>query len=101
MAPRADDRRRRLVGIALMSGALLSFACLDATAKWLNQSLDPILTVWVRYVGSVMFVALFVNPWTTPGVTRTVRPWLQAGRSVLLLGSTALNFFALKYLQLT
>ena len=101
IAPRADDRRRRLVGIALMCGALLTFACLDATAKWLNRSLDPILTVWVRYVGSIVFVALFVNPWMTPGVTRTVRPWLQAGRSVLLLASTALNFFALKYLQLT
>jgi drug/metabolite transporter (DMT)-like permease len=101
LKPRVDDRRRRLIGIALMCGALLSFACLDAAAKWLNQTLDPVLTVWVRYVGSVAFVFLFVNPWTTPGVARTARPWLQAGRSVLLLGSTALNFFALKYLQLT
>src|SRR5918998_1753998 len=101
LRPRVDERRRRLIGIALMCGALLSFACLDAAAKWLNQTLDPVLTVWVRYVGSVAFVALFVNPWTTPGVARTVRPWLQAGRSMLLLGSTALNFFALKYLQLT
>jgi drug/metabolite transporter (DMT)-like permease len=101
LKPRLDERRRRLAGIALMCGALFSFACLDAAAKWLNQSLDPVLTVWVRYVGSVVFVSLFVNPWTTPGVARTVRPWLQAGRSVLLLGSTALNFVALKYLQLT
>lgn len=101
LAPLADERRRRLVGIALMCGAVLSFSCLDATAKWLNQSLDPILTVWVRYVGSVAFVALFVNAWTTPGVARTRRPWLQAGRSVLLLASTALNFVALQYLQLT
>lgn len=100
LAPRPDERRRRLAGIALMCGAVLSFACLDATAKWLNHFFDPVLTVWVRYVGSVAFVALFVNPWTTPGVTRTLRPWLQAGRSLLLLGSTALNFFALKYLQL-
>jgi drug/metabolite transporter (DMT)-like permease len=100
LTPRLDERRR-LVGIALMCGALLSFACLDAAAKWLNQFLDPVLTVWVRYVGSVVFVSLFVNPWTTPGVARTARPWLQAGRSVLLLGSTALNFVALKHLQLT
>jgi drug/metabolite transporter (DMT)-like permease len=101
LRPRVDDRRQRLVGIALMCGAIVSFSCLDASAKWLNQDLDPILTVWVRYVGSIVFVSLFVNPWTTPGVTRTRRPWLQAGRSVLLLGSTALNFVALQYLQLT
>jgi drug/metabolite transporter (DMT)-like permease len=101
LTPRADDRRRRFVAIALMCGAVLSFACLDATAKWLNHTLDPLLTVWVRYIGSVVFVSLFVNPWTTPGVVRTRRPWLQAGRSILLLGSTALNFIALQYLQLT
>jgi drug/metabolite transporter (DMT)-like permease len=101
LRPRTDDRRQRAVGIALICGAIVSFSCLDASAKWLNQSLDPILTVWVRYIGSIVFVSLFVNPWTTPGVTRTRRPWLQAGRSVLLLGSTALNFFALQYLQLT
>ncbi len=101
LRPRTDDRRQRAVGIALICGAIVSFSCLDATAKWLNQSLDPILTVWVRYIGSIVFVSLFVNPWTTPGVTRTRRPWLQAGRSVLLLGSTALNFIALQYLQLT
>jgi drug/metabolite transporter (DMT)-like permease len=31
---------------------------------------------------------------------RTTRPWLQLGRSALLLISTVLNFFALRYLQL-
>ena len=31
---------------------------------------------------------------------RTARPWLQLGRSALLLVSTALNFVALRYLQL-
>jgi drug/metabolite transporter (DMT)-like permease len=101
LTPRVDERRRRLVGIALMCGAILSFAGLDTSAKWLNQTLDPILTIWVRYLGSILFVSLFVNPWTTPGVARTTRPWLQAGRSLLLLGSTGLNFFALQYLQLT
>ena len=47
------DRRERLIGIALMGGALLCFSGLDATAKWLNRSIDPMMTVWARYVGSV------------------------------------------------
>jgi drug/metabolite transporter (DMT)-like permease len=94
------ERRRRLVGIALMCSALLCFACLDASAKWVNQHVHPLLTVWARYAVSVALVSLFVNPITTPGVSRTRRPWLQAGRSVLLLLSTALNFYALQYLQL-
>lgn len=97
----ATDKRRRLIGIALMCGALLCFSGLDASAKWLNRSLDPLLVVWARYAVSVVLVSLLVNPITTPGLARTRRPWLQAARSLLLLLSTALNFFALQYLQLT
>jgi len=97
----AAARRNRLVGIGLMCGALACFACLDASAKWLNRSMDPIQTVWVRYIASVVIVTAFLNPWSRPGILRTRRPWLQAGRSILLLASTAINFVALLFLQLT
>jgi drug/metabolite transporter (DMT)-like permease len=93
-------RRTRLIGIALMCGALACFAGLDAAAKWASRSVDPMLAVWARYVSSVVLVSLVLNPWTAPGLLRTRRPLLQAGRSMLLLGSTALNFFALQHLQL-
>ena len=100
-AAKADSARRaRLVGIALMCGALLCFAGLDASAKWASRSVDPILTAWARYASSVALVSLVLNPWTVPGLTRTRKPWLQGGRSLLLLLSTALNFFALQHLQL-
>jgi drug/metabolite transporter (DMT)-like permease len=95
------ERRERLVGIALMCGAVLCFAGLDACAKWLNRSIDPVMTVWARYMASVLVVSALLNPWTVPGLLRTRRPWLQAGRSVLVLSSTILNFIALQYLQLT
>jgi drug/metabolite transporter (DMT)-like permease len=94
------ERRRRLVGIALMCGALLCFSLLDASAKWLNREMDPLLTVWWRYASSVVLVSVVINPWTHPGVLRTRRPWLQGARSLLLFVSTALNFAALQYLQL-
>lgn len=83
-----------------MCGALLCFSGLDATAKWLSRSLDPMLVVWARYAASVAFVSVVINPWTAPGLLRTRRPWLQAARSLVLLVSTALNFVALQYLQL-
>jgi drug/metabolite transporter (DMT)-like permease len=92
--------RDRLVGIALMCGALICFSCLDAAAKWLARDLHPLQVTWARYVASIAFVFAFINPWTHPGVLRTKRPWLQTFRSVLLLLATALNFFALQYLQL-
>jgi drug/metabolite transporter (DMT)-like permease len=94
------DRRNRLIGIGLMCGALICFSCLDATAKWLNRSFDPLFTVWWRYTASIALVTLFINPATRPGVYRTNRLALQVVRSVLLFLSTALNFFALRYLQL-
>ena len=95
-----NTSRDRLVGIALMCGALLCFACLDATAKWVGRDLHPMQVTWARYTSSVIIVFIFINPWSHPGVMVTKRPWLQATRSVLLLISTALNFVALQYLQL-
>jgi drug/metabolite transporter (DMT)-like permease len=92
---------RRLAGIGLMCGAIICFACLDACAKWLNRSIDPLETVWVRYVASVLFVSAILNPFTRPRLLRTQRPLLQGARSLLLLGSTALNFVALMFLQMT
>jgi drug/metabolite transporter (DMT)-like permease len=62
--------------------------------------MDTVQVVWARYLGAFLVGCLFVNPISVPGLTRTMRPWLQLGRSVLLLLSTILNVFALRYLQL-
>jgi drug/metabolite transporter (DMT)-like permease len=94
------ERRSRLLGIGLMCAALMCFSGLDATAKWLNRSMDPLLTVWWRYMASVVLVSFVINPLTRPQVLRTNRPGVQVIRSVLLFLSTGLNFFALQYLQL-
>lgn len=98
--PAANDPRARLVGIGLMCAALLCFAGLDTTAKWLSQSLPTLEVVWARYASHFFLSLLVVNPWTVPGLFATRRPWLQIGRSALLFGSTAFNFIALRYLQL-
>lgn len=99
-APLPDTRRTRLTAIALMSGAIVCFSLLDTCAKWLGGTMQPMQVVLARYVISVALVSLLLNPWSHPGITRTKRPWLQGFRSLLLLGSTALNFVALQYLQL-
>jgi lactate dehydrogenase-like 2-hydroxyacid dehydrogenase/drug/metabolite transporter (DMT)-like permease len=93
-------RRQRLAGIALMCAALMCFSCLDATAKWVNRSVDPLVTVWARYMSAFLLTAVVLNPWTQPRLLRTRRPTLQIIRSVLLLLSTLCNFVALQYLQL-
>ncbi len=95
-----ETARTRLVAIGLMCGAILCFALLDASAKRLTSEMDALQVVFARYAGSMILVSLLLNPWRQPGILRTKRPGLQALRSLLLLGSTALNFVALTYLQL-
>lgn len=98
--PASAERRRRLAGIGLMCLAVMCFASLDATAKWLGREMNPLLVTWFRYAAGVAVVSVVLNPWMTPGLARTRRPWLQALRSFLLLACTALNFLALEHLQL-
>jgi len=99
-APPPDTRRTRLIAIAMMCGAVLCFALLDTTAKWLGSSMHMMQVVAARYIVSVAVVSILLNPWSRPGIARTKRPWLQGFRSLLLVVSTALNFIALNYLQL-
>jgi drug/metabolite transporter (DMT)-like permease len=96
----AQQRRQRLTGIALMCAAVATFSCLDATGKYLLRYMDPLQVVWARYFGAFLLAVIFLNPITTPKLLTTTRPFMQLGRSTLLLVSTALNFFALRYLQL-
>ncbi len=93
-------QRKRLRGIALMCGAVVGFSCIDASAKYLNHFMDVIQVVWARYAFATVLTFAISNPITHPGLMRTSRPWLQLGRSALLVLSTALNVVALRYLQL-
>ena len=83
-----------------MCGAVATFSCLDATGKYLIGYMHPLEVVWARYFGAFLLALVFLNPVTKPGMMVTNRPLLQVGRSALLLFSTALNFFALRSLQL-
>jgi drug/metabolite transporter (DMT)-like permease len=94
------QRRQRLIGIALMCCAVASFSCLDATGKYLNHHMATTQVVWARYFFAFALTMLFSNPLKHRGLMRTSRPFMQTGRSALLLLSTALNLFALRWLQL-
>lgn len=83
-----------------MCGAVATFSCLDATAKYLTGYMEPLQVVWARYTGAFVLTLIFLNPIGRPGMMVTNRPLLQVGRSALLLGSTALNFVAVHYLPL-
>jgi Permeases of the drug/metabolite transporter (DMT) superfamily len=96
----ANQRRQRLIGIALMCAAVAMFACLDTTAKYLNTEMDSLQVAWARYTSAFVLTLIVSNPLTQPGLLRTGRPKLQVVRSLLLVASTALNFLALRWLHL-
>jgi drug/metabolite transporter (DMT)-like permease len=96
----AAARRSRLIGIALICGAVGAFACLDTTAKYLGREIAVMQVVWARYTFAFLLTLLVSNPANRPGLLRTGRPALQIGRAAVLFGSTILNFFALRFLRL-
>jgi len=98
--PSHEQRRQRLIGIALMSGAVACFACLDAMAKYLGGHMDSLQVVAMRYVSAFFLALLFSNPFTRPGLLKTTRPMLQLVRGLLMLLTTIFNFLAFRYLQL-
>ena len=99
VAPRED---RTAMGLTAMAGAVLFFTLIDTSAKWLViAGLPALQVVFARYaMHFVMSVVIFLP---REGLDALVsNAWKkQLMRSAFLLGSTALNFTALKYLPIT
>ena len=98
--PAHEQRRQRLIGIALMCGACAVFAVLDCMAKYLGGHIDTLQVVAMRFVTAFLVALLISNPFTRPGLLRTARPGLQIVRGMILVSTTICNFIAFRWLQL-
>jgi drug/metabolite transporter (DMT)-like permease len=98
--PAHEAQRLRLIGIALMCGAVVLFACLDAMAKWLGGHLNPVQVTGMRYISAFLIALIFLNPFTRPNILKTTQPRMQLFRGCLMLGTTLLNFLSFRFLQL-
>ena len=95
-----DNAANRRVGIGLITLTTLCFATLDACAKWLVQELPVLQVVWLRFLFHVLLASALLAPRYGLELVR-VRDWkLQALRAAMMAAMTALNFWALQYLQL-
>jgi len=97
---KADDARARRIGIGLVTLATLCFSVLDACAKWLVQSLPVFEVVWLRFALHVLLMFALLAPRHGLGLLRMKSAPLHALRGSILAAMTALNFWALQYLQL-
>ncbi len=89
-----------LQGILLNLAAIGIFTLMDALAKHLILlDYHPLQVVWTRYAGQTVVMSVLIAP-RLASVLRTRHPWLQAARSVLQFGASALFFLSLGYIGL-
>lgn len=101
-AASADEARRaRFKAILLVLVAVTLFSVLDTAAKLLaNRGVPVLQIVWTRYAVHFVLAAAILNPVLSPASWRVGRPVVQVVRALLLIGTTGLNFVAIKHLQL-
>lgn len=87
-----------LAGIALLIAALACFAVLDTTTKVISLSVPLLMALWFRYAFQAVATTLAVLPKRGWALPPTAHPKFQCLRGVLLVTSSALAFFSLKYL---
>lgn len=96
LAERLRDNRRGIYLMLLTTGL---FTSLDATAKYLAQDYPVPQVLWARFAFHLVFVTAFLG--TRLSVTlRSRRPKLQMLRSLLMLVTTGMFFFAVRTLPL-
>ncbi len=95
-----DTARNRQLGIAMVSVTTLCFAALDSTAKWLVLALPVFQVVWLRFVTHTLLAVVVLTPRYGWALYRPRLVKLQLLRALMQALMTALNFWALQYLQL-
>jgi drug/metabolite transporter (DMT)-like permease len=83
-----------------MCGAAALFSLLNAAAKTLTWDLPLVELLWARTTGHLAFVVAAFGPRYGRRLFATRHPAFQLSRSLLLLGSTAFNFVALRFIDL-
>lgn len=98
--------RRTLIAIGLIILAVTLFTALDTVAKLLatRYGIPVAEIVWLRFLGQVVYIfalfALLRGPSRLAELFATRRPGLQVIRSLLMVATTACNFYALQTLRL-
>ena len=96
----SDTSRNRQIGIALVTLTTLAYATLDASAKWLVQTLPVFQVVWMRFLVHSVFHATVFTPSMGWRLYKVGNVRIQLLRGLMLGAMTLLNFWALQYLQL-
>ena len=84
--------------VVLALTAMACFATLDTLTKYISTSVPLFMALWFRYTFQAVATTLVVLPTRGLSVLRTAHPKFQVLRGVLLLLSSFLAFFSLRYM---
>ncbi len=88
-----------LSGIAFLVAAVACFSVLDTTTKIIASLSVPVLmALWFRYAFQAIVTTVAVLPTRGWALLRTAHPKFQCLRGLLLLTTSVLAFFSLKYM---
>jgi drug/metabolite transporter (DMT)-like permease len=87
-----------LTGIALVLGAVACFSVLDTTTKAVSVSVPLLMGLWFRYAFQAIATTLVVLPRHGLALLRTAQPGFQVLRGLLLLASSLLAFYSLRFM---
>jgi drug/metabolite transporter (DMT)-like permease len=88
--------RRPLRGVALLVVAVLIFAAMDTTTKYLVEFYDPRLVVAVRYILHFLLMLAILGPIHRTRMARTRRPGLVLVRAACLVAASLCVGIALR-----
>ena len=94
------ESERILAGIGLVLLAVACFATLDTATKLSTAAVPILMGVWVRYAFQAVATTLVLLPRHGTALLRTRHPKYQLLRGALLLASSTLAFFSLRYMPL-
>lgn len=74
------------------------FATLDTTTKYISASVPLLMALWFRYTFQALATTALMLPTRGLAVLKTAHPKFQFLRGVLLICSSAMAFFSLRYM---
>ncbi|MFO1084856.1 MAG: DMT family transporter [Reyranellaceae bacterium] len=99
-APAAGSRNNTSLGAVYTVLAMAAFAVMDAMSKWVVADYSIGQIMWLRYSVFCVFAWLLVRRKGLLATAHSRRPWLQGGRSILILVESAVFVLAFAHLPL-
>jgi drug/metabolite transporter (DMT)-like permease len=99
-APVSMTENRPLLGVLLVIGATLLFACNDATNKYLLASYDVPLVAAIRYIVHALLMLAILGPFQGRDMVRTTRTGLVVLRSLCLVVASLFAGLALQLMPI-